>query len=166
MTKNSQTDLTDLSLLQTKSDVDKWILAVIGEDKECEKNLLTAILLFMNHYTPAHQHTVSRIMKFLLCTKVPKGARAPRSDLDIIMEQLSLVSPHDISLWYYDAYTMYPDTIKAQAAANAFYKVSSLLDTWPTFITERPPIPCDGVKLFSKKDVSNVNLIPEEFTFY
>ena len=151
--------------LENKKGVDKWVSSIMGEGKECEKNLLTAVVLFMKHYMPQHQHTVSRAMSLVLAAEVPKG-RNPKSALDKVMEQVSRVAPHDITIWYYKAYSLCPDGLKNQAIANVFYKLSTSMDTWPTFIAENPPMPCDNTKLFNKEDASPVKLVPEEFTFY
>lgn len=154
-------------LTKNKKDVDKWISSIIGEGKECEKSLLTTILLFMKHYMPQHQHTFSRAMSLVLAAQCPSKGRHPKSSLDKVMEQVERVAPRDIVLWYYKAYTLYPDGIKNQAIANVFYKLSMSMDTWPTFIAESPPVPCDATKLFNKEDASPVKMEPEEeFTFY
>lgn len=163
--ENEKIELAKLSI-NDKKDVDKWVSSIVGEGKECEKNLLTAIVLFIKHYTPQHQHTVSRAMSLTLAAQCPSKGRNPKSALDKVMEQVARVAPRDIILWYYQAYSLYPDGVKNQAIANVFYKLSTSIDTWPTFIAENPPMPCDNTKLFSKDDASPVKLTPEEFTFY
>ena len=159
-------ELLDLTI-GNKKDVDKWVSTIVGEGKECEKNLLTTIVLFMKHYMPQHQHTVSRALSLVLAAQCPVKGRNPKSTLDKVMEQVARVAPRDIALWYYRAYSLYPDGVKNQAIANVFYKLSASMDTWPTFIAENPPMPCDSSKLFSKEDASPVKMDPEEeFTFY
>ena len=162
--ENERIELLHLNL-DNKKNVDKWVTQIVGDGKECEKNLLTAIILFMKHYMPQHQHTPSRMMSLVLAAETPKG-RNPRSALDKVMEQVTRVAPHDIVIWYYKAYSLCPDGVKNQAIANVFYKLSTTMDTWPTFIAENPPMPCDNTKLFNKEDASPVKLDPEEFTFY
>ena len=159
-------ELLNLSI-ENKQDVDKWVSSIVGEGKECEKNLLTTVVLFMKHYMPSHQHTVSRAMSLVLAAQCPSKGRNPKSTLDKVMEQVMRVAPRDIAIWYYRAYSLYPDGVKNQAIANVFYKLSSSMDTWPTFIAENPPMPCDSIKLFSKEDASPVKMdSEEEFTFY
>ena len=164
--ENEKIELLTLSV-EHKKDVDQWVSDIIGEGKECEKNLLTTIVLFMKHYMPSHQHTVSRAMSLVLAAQCPSKGRNPKSTLDKVMEQVTRVAPRDIAIWYYRAYSLCPDGMKNQAIANVFYKLSTSMDTWPTFIAENPPMPCDNSKLFSKEDASLVKLgEEEEFTFY
>ena len=166
---NYENEKNEMSLLplDKKKDVDNWVSSIVGDGKECEKNLLTAVALFMKHYMPQHQHTISRAMSLILAAEPSKG-RHPKSALDKVMEQVKKVAPRDITLWYYKAYSLCPDGVKNQAIANVFYKLSIASDTWPTFIAENPPMPCDNMKLFNKEDASPVKLgqDDDEFTFY
>ena len=164
--ENEKIELANLEI-ENKKDVDKWITSIVGEGKDCEKCLLTAVVLFLKHYMPKHQHTTSRVMSLVLAAQCPPKGRNHRSELDKTMEQVKNIAPRDIALWYYRAYTLYPDGVKNQAIANVFSKLSTSMDTWPTFIAESLPIPCDNIKLFNKEDASPVKLDSgEEFTFY
>lgn len=160
---NGKIELLSLPV-EDKKGIDKWVLEVVGEGKECEKSLLTAVILFMKHYMPQHQHTISRAMSLILAAAPPKG-RNPKSEFDRAMEQAARVSPHDVAIWYYKAFSICPDGVKNQSIANVYYKLSTTMDMWPTYIAENPPMPCDTVKLFNKEDASPVKLVPEEFTF-
>lgn len=164
--ENEKIELLNLCI-ENKKDVDKWVAKVVGEGKECEKCLLTVVVLFMKHYMPKHQHTISRALSLVLSAQCSTKGRNPKSTLSKSMEQVARIAPNDILLWYYQAYLLYPDGIKNQAIANVFCKLSATTDTWPTIIAENPPIPCDNTKSSDKEDPSHVKMSPEEkFTFY
>lgn len=117
--------------IKTKAEMEKFVDYIIGENKECEKNLLMAIALFMKSYCPTNEQDCEHMIQLVLATKVCKQMRIPASDFDRIMSQVESVEPDAPCLVYYDAYKMYPDGVANQAAGNLVYKLSKYKTEWP-----------------------------------
>lgn len=114
--------------LKTDQDVRSMVEEIIGEDKECEKNLLTSVLLFLLRDCPKEEHDFYHALQLVLATRKQRGQRNPMSDLDKIFEQVEVVEPKTTALNYYKAYKCYPDGMQGQAAGNIAYKIAPFVD--------------------------------------
>lgn len=114
--------------LKTEQEVREIAEEIIGEGKECEKNLLTAVILFLLAYNPETEHDFVHVTQLALATKLPKGPRNPQSDLDKIFEQIAAVDPMSRAMCYYNAYKCYPDGMQGQAAGNIVYKIAPFVE--------------------------------------
>lgn len=117
--------------IKTKAEMEKFVDKIVGENKECEKNLLMAIALFMKSYCPTNEQDCEHMIQILLASKVCKQMRHPMSDFDNIMLQVATVEPDAPCLVYYDAYKMYPEGVANQAAGNLVYRLAKKKESWP-----------------------------------
>lgn len=117
--------------IKTKSEMEKFVDKIVGDNRECEKNLLMAVALFMKSYCPTNEQDCEHMIQMLLSTKVCKQMRHPMSDFDNIMLQVEIVEPDAPCLVYYDAYKMYPEGVANQAAGNLVYRLAKKKETWP-----------------------------------
>ena len=67
--------------------------------------LLEAIILMMITYCPEEERNFSNVMRFLRAADVP-DERNPRSQLDIVFEQIEKINKNDLSLKFYKTFKM------------------------------------------------------------
>ena len=120
--------MKSLKEIKTEQEVREIVEEIIGEGKECEKNLLSAVLLFLLRLCPNTEHDFTHALQLVLATKVSKGQRHPQSDLDKLFEQALTLDPMGAELRYYQAYKCYPDGMQGQAAGNVAYKISPIIE--------------------------------------
>ena len=121
----------ELKNIKTKQELEEFANELIGEGKECEKNLFTALYLFLKDFVVESELDLEHMLSLTLATKLPRGMRNPSSDVDKIFEQISIVSSTASCLVYYNAFKLYPEGVQNQAAGNLAYKICSQLSAWP-----------------------------------
>jgi hypothetical protein len=130
----------------TKEEFERFSDELIGENKECEKNLFSALYLFLKNFGAPTELDLKHILALLLATKVPRVMRNPSSDVDKLFDQVAIIDPNASCLIYYNAYKMYPEGMQNQAAGNLVYKVCRRLNDWPSI---------KDAKQVSAKDITN-----------
>ena len=126
--EKGECDMKQLKEINTEQEIREIVEEIIGEGKECEKNLLSAVLLFLLRLCPNTEHDFTHALQLVLATKVSKGQRHPQSDLDKLFEQVMTLDPMGAELRYYQAYKCYPDGMQGQAAGNVAYKISPIIE--------------------------------------
>lgn len=116
--------MTKFADINTKIDIELFVESVVGENKECEKNLLMTVALFLKYYCPVSDHDCQHMISLLLANTVSAGARHPRSNFDCLIEQIERIDTQSPCLVYYDAYKTYPVGVANQAIGNLVYKLS------------------------------------------
>lgn len=117
--------------IKTKQEFEEFANELIGEGKDCEKNLLTALYLFIKDFCPADELDLEHVLALVLSTKIPRGLRNPQSDVDKIFEMVTIVNPTASCLVYHNAFKLYPEGMQNQAAGNLVYKICARLNDWP-----------------------------------
>ena len=120
--------MKQLKEIKTEQEVREIVEEIIGEGKECEKNLLSSVLLFLLEYSPNTEHDFIHVTQLALATRIPKGQRNPMSSLDKLFEQVAAVDPMGTAVRYYHAYKCYPDGMQGQAAGNIVYKIAPIVE--------------------------------------
>ena len=120
-----------LENIKTKAEIESFVDYIVGENRECEKNLLMAVTVFLKTYCPIAEQDYDHLIQILLSTKVCKQMRHPTSDFDTLMSQVESVEPEAPCLVYYDAYKSYPDGVANQAAGNLIYRLTRKNGSWP-----------------------------------
>ena len=120
-----------LENIKTKAEMESFVDYIVGENRECEKNLLMAVTVFLKTYCPVAEQDYDHLIQILLSTKVCKQMRHPISDFDTLMSQVESVEPEAPCLVYYDAYKSYPDGVANQAAGNLIYRLTRKNESWP-----------------------------------
>ena len=121
----------ELKNIKTKQELEEFANELIGEGKECEKNLFTALYLFLKDFVVESELDLEHMLSLTLATKLPRGMRNPSSDVDKIFEQIAVVSSTATCLVYYNAFKLYPEGVQNQAAGNLAYKICGQLSAWP-----------------------------------
>lgn len=103
-----------LSYVTKDSDVTDLVTTLIkntgeasGDNKyfdDATKLLLSAIILFLIHYTPKSDHDFAHVMKLVVAADVPEGAKNPQSDLDKIFEQVDKIDPNGLAMKMYKSF--------------------------------------------------------------
>ena len=117
--------------IKTKQDLEKFVDELFGEGKACEKNLFSAIYLFIKDFCQPDEHDMEHVLSMVLATKVQHGQRDKRSDTDKIFEQMETVQPYASCLTYYNAFKLYPEGMQNQSAGNLAYKISTHMEKYP-----------------------------------
>jgi hypothetical protein len=127
----------DFNTIHLKEDLEKFVNEMIGDGKECEKNLFSALYLFLRYFTDAGLD-LEHMLHLILQTKVPKGQRNPVSDVDRLFEKVESLDAHSACLIYYKAYKLYPEGVQNQAAGNLAYKICNCFENWPNISQVQP----------------------------
>ena len=65
----------ELKNIKTKQELEEFANELIGEGKECEKNLFTALYLFLKDFVVESELDLEHMLSLTLATKLPRGMR-------------------------------------------------------------------------------------------
>ena len=115
-----------IETVKTGKDIADLVEDIVGEDRFCEKNLLTATLYLQKYYCSASKQNLITTIDLLY--KLETSGKSSYSELDKIFDELEVMDPNNNATKYFKAFKMYPDHSRGQAVGNLIFKLLNEID--------------------------------------